>query len=419
MEADKNNINEKCPEIVPDEQTGMTKEEQEWALKNEPRPPVPRSVFAAIALIVIIAFLGGSFWYYRTNVLPEKYYQKATLLFKQGDFTQACDLYKKVMKLRPKRKGVLFQIALCLEKTGNINEALSYYEEHLKLMPADGNALVRAGWLYTQKGSYEKGRVLLEKGAKKLKDPYAWALLYDAAVKFKDRETAIAALTKQIDLFKEPEPVLTCSKTLMGLKAWEEALSGYNKFIKMEPEDARGIHGANAAKIMLGYPTDQNITIVPGESIGYVKLEAAKEDVKTAIGGPDSKEFTVIGGKSMLAGSHAEIWTYSRSMPKLGLRIIFLNGKVREVEARSAEYKTESGIGIANFMLKKNEDKFEWRKEAKNGTLLYLLKGGGVTFYAADINSSGTDAKYKKLRLHKGNTSIDNVDGFSLLDIFK
>jgi len=121
----------------------------------------------------------------------------------------------------------------------------------------------------------------------------------------------------------------------------------------------------------------------------------------------------------MLAGSHAEIWTYSRSMPKLGLRIIFLNGKVREVEARSAEYKTESGIGIANFMLKKNEDKFEWRKEAKNGTLLYLLKGGGVTFYAADINSSGTDAKYKKLRLHKGNTSIDNVDGFSLLDIFK
>ena len=419
MDTDKNNNNEKCPDIVPEEQTGMTKEEQEWALKNEPRPPVPRSIFAAIAIIIIIAFLAGSFWYYRTNVLPEKYYQKATILFNESKFSEACSLYEKVLKLRPKRKGVLYQIAFCLEKMGRIDEAVSRYEEHLKLMPTDGNALVRAGWLYTEKGNYEKGRVMLEKGSKKLKDPYAWALLFDAATKFKDRETAIEALTKQIELFKEPEPVLTCSKTLMGLKAWEEALTGFNRFIKMAPDDSRGIHGANAAKIMLGYPTDQRVTIIPGESIGLVQLGATKEEVKDLIGRPDLKEFTVIGGKTMLAGSHAEIWTYSSSMPKRGLKIIFLNSKVREVEARSAEYKTESGIGISNFLLKKNADKLEWRKEAKNGTVLCLLKGGGLTFYAADINSDGSDAKYKKLRLHKGNTSIDNVDGFSLLDIFE
>ena len=46
------------------------------------------------------------------------------------------------------------------------------------------------------------------------------------------------------------------------------------------------------------------------------------------------------------------------------------------------------------------------------------VKGGGLTFYAAGLNSSGTDAKYKKLRVHKGNSSIDSVEGFSLLDLF-
>jgi hypothetical protein len=53
---------EKCPEIVPEEQTGMTKEEQEWGLKKEPRPPLPRYVFGIIAALILIIFLGGSLW---------------------------------------------------------------------------------------------------------------------------------------------------------------------------------------------------------------------------------------------------------------------------------------------------------------------------------------------------------------------
>ena len=52
---------EKCPETVPEEQTGMTKEEQEWGLKKEPRPPLPRYVFGVIAALILIIFLGGSY----------------------------------------------------------------------------------------------------------------------------------------------------------------------------------------------------------------------------------------------------------------------------------------------------------------------------------------------------------------------
>ncbi|HPX03914.1 MAG TPA: CDC27 family protein [Synergistaceae bacterium] len=410
---------EKCPEIVPEEQTGMTKEEQEWGLKKEPRPPLPRYVFGIIAALILIIFLGGSLWYYRTSVLPEKYFQKASAHFKQEEYSEAYILYEKVLKLRPERKNILYQMAFCLEKTGRIDEAIARYEEHLKTIPGDGKALLRMGWLYIQKNDDTgKGLAALKEGAAKLKDPYAWALVSEAALKSKDYETAVEALVKEIELFKEPEQVLTCSKMLMGLGAWEEALKGYERFSELAPDDKRGIHGANAAKAMLGRPTDPRLVIRPGISIGPVRIGDTKDEVRDKLGAPEAKEFRKVGGKSILSDDTAEIWTYSRTMPGRGLRVIFINGKVREVEARSGEYKTETGLGLTNFLLAKNSSRLEWRKEGEDKSVVCLVKGGGLTFYAAGLNSSGTDAKYKKLRVHKGNSSIDSVEGFSLLDLF-
>jgi len=410
---------EKCPEIVPEEQTGMTKEEQEWGLKKEPRPPLPRYVFGIIAALILIIFLGGSLWYYRTSVLPEKYFQKASAHFKQEEYSEAYILYEKVLKLRPERKNILYQMAFCLEKTGRIDEAIARYEEHLKTIPGDGKALLRMGWLYIQKNDDTgKGLAALKEGAAKLKDPYAWALVSEAALKSKDYETAVEALVKEIELFKEPEQVLTCSKMLMGLGAWEEALKGYERFSELAPDDKRGIHGANAAKAMLGRPTDPRLVIRPGISIGPVRIGDTKDEVRDKLGAPEAKEFRKVGGKSILSDDTAEIWTYNRTMPGRGLRVIFINGKVREVEARSGEYKTETGLGLTNFLLAKNSSRLEWRKEGEDKSVVCLVKGGGLTFYAAGLNSSGTDAKYKKLRVHKGNSSIDSVEGFSLLDLF-
>lgn len=409
---------EKCPETVPEDQTGMTPEEHEWGLKKEHRPPVPRYVFGIIAAIILTVFLGGSLWYYRTSVLPEKYYQRATAQFKLENYSEAYLLYEKVLRLRPERKNILYQMAFCLEKTGRTDEAISHYEEHLKILPGDGKALIRSGWLYTQKNNFEKGLPTLKEGAEKLKDPYAWALVSEAAIKSTNNETAVYALVKQTELFKEPEPVLTCSKMLMDLGAWKEALKGYERFSELVPGDKRGVHGADAAKAMLGWPTDPGIVIRPGRSIGIIEIGDTKEVVKSKLGPPEIKEFKKIGEKTILAGDHAEIWTYSKTMPKRGLRIIFINGKVREAEARSGEYMTETGLGLTNFLLAKNADRLEWKKEVNGKAVVCLAKGGGLTFYAAGLNSDGTDAKYKKLRVHKGNSSIDSIEGFGLLDIF-
>ncbi|MDD4159431.1 MAG: tetratricopeptide repeat protein [Synergistaceae bacterium] len=412
------NNEEKCPEIVPEEQTGMTQEEQDWGLKKEPRPPVPRYVFGVIAALILTLFLGGSFWYYRTSVLPEKYYQRAASQFKHENYAEAYLLYEKVLKLRPERKNILYQMALCLEKTGKIDEAIRDYEKHLETIPGDGKALIRIGWLYTQKNNFEKGLPALKEGAAKLKDPYAWALLSEAAIKSKNSEMAVQALSKQTELFKEPEQVLTCSKMLMDLGAWKNALKGYERFSALAPDDRRGIHGANAAKTMLGWPTDPSIIIKPGRSIGMIEIGDTKEEVKSKLGSPEAKEFPKVGGKSIISEDYAEIWTYSKTMPQRGLRIIFINGKVREAETRSGEYRTETGLGLTNFLLSKNADRLERRNAEEGKAVMCLVKGGGLTFYAAGLSSDGTDAKYRKLRLHKGNSSIDGIEGFSFLDLF-
>ena len=42
-------------------------------------------------------------------------------------------------------------------------------------------------------------------------------------------------------------------------------------------------------------------------------------------------------------------------------------------------------------------------------------EGGGLTFFASGLNENGTEAADKRLRVHHGEVSIDNVDGFSLM----
>ena len=47
--------------------------------------------------------------------------------------------------------------------------------------------------------------------------------------------------------------------------------------------------------------------------------------------------------------------------------------------------------------------------------LICLAKGGGLTFFAYGLSEDGTAAKEKRLRVHYGEVSIDNIDGFSLM----
>lgn len=411
----------KCPEFVSEEQIGATEEELQWALKKEARPPLPRAVFITVAALLFLAFIIGGTFYYRTNILPEKYYQSADSLFKQEKYDEATKQYLKVLKLRPERKDLLFQIAYCHEKIGKSEEAVLYYEKHIEIMANDTKAAIRLGWLYFEKGEYEKAFTMLENASKRnKKNPDMWNLLSKISIKRNNKKLAIIGLSNFAKYTQNSEEILIAGKALMELKAYKEALVAYNRYTEKGLQDSRGEHGALAAKIMMGHPADMNLVIIPGESIGPILLNASKKEVKEAVGRPDIKRFTKIEGKSKLRGTEVEIWAYSRkAFRKRAVRIFFVNDRVLEVESRSDLYKTEKGIGLSNFLLTKNLNKMETREEVGEGVLRCLIKEGGLTFYAKNLNEDGSKAKHKKFRLHKGKSSIENMNSSNLNELFK
>lgn len=409
----------KCPEVVPEEQTGMTEEEREWSAKTPPRPRVPRYVFVTIAVLLLISFGGGSWWYYRKNVLPEKLYMRAEALYEQKQYAHAEELYRRIMSIRPERRDILFNIAGCREEQGDVPGAIKYYEEHVKTAINDSRAMSRLGWLYMKRGNYEQAlRWFKEAGKRKKKDPEIWSMAAEAAVKAGQPAEAAEAYEHLSKLTDDPEKIMECGRALLRVKAYEEALGVYARAAEEAAAgDMRAVHGMNAAKAMLGYPTDPKYVIAPGRALGPIVLDAKKEEVKDALGGrsPDTKEFGVVGGKSMMADRPVEIWTYNVGDPNHEFRVIFTAGRVTEIETASPLYQTERGLGLSNFMLAKNADKLKWRREARNSVILCLAKEGGLTFYAYEPTEDGMDAAAKKLRVHHGEVGIDNVDGFSLM----
>lgn len=405
----------KCPETVPEEQKGLTEAERSWSAQKPQRPRVPRKVFVAAALLLLAAFAGGGWWYYRTNVLPEEYYMRATQLFKAEDFAGAEELFDKIKKLRPERRDLFYYKAYCRERQGDKASAVKYYEEHLKSEPEDVKAMVRLGWLYLDRKDYNAALKWFREAARQeKKDAALWRLTADAAEKAGDKAEASAAWLEAAETGESAEDVMACGKALLRLGDYRAAMTAYELAAKAAPDDKAPLHGLAAAKAMLGLPTNPRLVIAPGEALGAVKLGATKAEAKAAMDGrsPDAKEFGTVGGNSMIADRPVEIWRYDGSR---AMRIIFIDGEVHEIETASPLYKTEDGLGLSNFLLAKNEDKLKWKRDTRASVLVCLAKGGGLTFYAYGLAPDGASAEETKLRVHRGDVSIDGVNGFSLM----
>ena len=403
MDKEKNSTSDHiCPEFVNEEFTGVTEEEELCAKKRTaPRRQVPRYVFIVITLLALLAFAGGGIWYYHENVLPEKYFLKAEANFERENYSEALSFYVKALKIRPERKDVFYNAAICCEKLGRNDDAIVFYKEHLRGVKKDSRALSRLGWLYMNKGQYVEALKVFEEAAGKEKDRFDfWHLMSRAAEKAGDREKLVLSLEKSVALAAESDASIAAAKKLMELAEWEKALSAFCKAAEKFPEDKRALHGAHAAAVMLGAPADIRLMIVPGISLGRVKIGAEKSEVLALLGEP-SQNIAVPREKNRAA----EIWVYNRDFFKgRGIRIIFEGNSVCAVEAFSDEYRTGRGIGLSNFLMSKNAERLSVNSAGDKDTAVMSLKEGGVTFYASGISQDGESAKYKKLSLHKRGT---------------
>lgn len=385
--------NLKSPEFAPEGKIGITDEEKEWAVKKPPRPRVPRYVFAGVMVCLFLSGIVSATWYYRKNILPEKYYMKAAAQFEAGNYGDAFTLYEKVAKIQPARRDVHQNMARSMVKIGDNEKAARYYEIHIQRQPEDADAKWEAAELYAEMQDY--GRALELMTSIHLTDSERLQRKAEILLQAERKDDAAEALRDSALAGADPEKTLAVARWLMNHGFYEHALEAYKKTSGLVPEDNRGMHGANAAKKMLGLPVDTAMTIKPGESLGLVKLGSDKNEVKEAMGAPEEKAFAKTDRYS------AEIWRYGKNNKNRSMAILFVGNRVKEIEARYSEFKTEDGLGIGNFMLGKKSDMIEKRIKLSDEHTRFDVKGGGITFYASGINESGDSAKYAKLLVHR------------------
>ncbi len=171
----------KYPESKLDHRQGAEEKERSRNAKQKRLAAAHGYVLAAFALILLSAFADGGWRYYRTNVLPETYYRRASELFDAGDYAAAGTRYEKALELRPARRDLFRSIASCREKLGDKESAARYYEKYLESDPEDVKTMARLGWLYMERGDYNAALKWFREAAKReKKDAALWRLTAQA-----------------------------------------------------------------------------------------------------------------------------------------------------------------------------------------------------------------------------------------------
>lgn len=399
---------------VPGELTGITPEEAAYVPPPEARP-LPRGLFVCLGLALLLAFVGGGFWYYRHTVLPEKHFQEATRLYAARRYGPALDLFRKVLRERPERKDTLFQIGVCLESLGRPGEALEAYEEHLHNQPRDGGAWARTGRIYLALGRPESALDPLEKAVRLApKNGEFQGLLGEVYRRLGSRERAVEHFALAVTWSDGEEDLLRHAKALMTLKAYPEAARGYRKASERAPEDPRPRHGLAAARAMLGLPTDDRYFLVPGTSLGPVALGLSKEEVLARFGEPGAADGLQTPGGTF------EVWRFPQMEDRMtpgkvfpGCRMVFdEKGRLVQIESASPAYRTEDGLGVASFLNKRYGERFTAWQEADHRSVgyRYALKEGGLTFYVSDLGGITPDGEQRAAVIHQGPLPPDDRD---------
>jgi hypothetical protein len=147
----------------------------------------------------------------------------------------------------------------------------------------------------------------------------------------------------------------------------------------------------------------EEMLIVPGQSVGKVRLGMSPEQVKSALGEPQTKT--------------AESWEYHPQGAKDLLRVLFAKQVVVQIEFTSHDYHTEDQIDVRNY--RKFREQF--RRARFQGQFLHLRYSfgkGGLSFFEINYDStSPTQEPYSLGVVHSGATpAVDPLKGATWAD---
>lgn len=386
------------------DQIGQTKEEEIYS----PSPPktVSRGAILWFLVALMAAFVGGGYWYYRTKVLPEKLFLEANGLYEEKRFAEALDLYQRVLRLRPERKDTALMMGLCQEGLGRFNDAMDSFQRQMGLSPKDPRAFLGKGRILLRLGRLEEALGPL-KIAQKLSrsSPYANRLLASAYRQVGSYDLAIKHLRMAAEEEEDLEQLLRDGKELFSMRDFEGARETFSRILEASADHKGALHALNAANAMLGIPNDPNLLVVPGKSMGPVKLGIHKEDALRSFGEPSSAEPLQVGDRTY------DVWTYNsirvegRNPAYPGVRILFDgDGRAVQAESSSERYKTYDGIGVMSFLRDRFASRFEiWQENTHDYVgYRYCLKGGGLTLYVSDLGGITHQGERRAMVVHRG-----------------
>jgi tetratricopeptide (TPR) repeat protein len=263
---------------------------------------------------------------------------------------------------------------------GRYIEAVDSYAVHLENNPWDTEALMRLGNIYMRFDMYDDALLLFEEAAERLPDAldveYALSVVYERVGRSEKAAEGYVRLTGS-DAVRDPEMLINSARALMKLGRYGDALDGFIRADELLPEsDKRAFHGMNAAKVMLGWPTDDSMVMTPGQSIGGIRIGETSSDVLGELGKPID---------FVIEGEH-ELWLYRAGEEDVSTYVFFQEGQVIEMATKSKLYRTADGLGLKNFLEPQNADRFDrWiDDDDEPAAYRYILKGGGLALYSID-----------------------------------
>jgi tetratricopeptide (TPR) repeat protein len=373
---------------------------EEAAIAEGKPPRFPGAEFNKIAKTVLaVILLTGGTLYYRDSYLPGRLLETANHSFEEGDYGAAIENYSRAIDIKP-QAGAHFRIGYSMEKQGDYRGAINEYSAHLKEEPDDREALFRLGTLYFERDMPKEALGALKK-AKRLGAPAsADYMIGVAAESTGDLEGARESFMEAVRRSEgDAELLYVSSKALMGLGHYLEALGGFTEMGKfIVSGDMRALHASNAAKAMLGWPTDPACVIEPGVAFGSVALGATSRDliVDSHWGSP----------KQQVADGELSVWGYGGSVEAPETLIYMENDAIIEIVSSAKDFKTPDGLGVTNFKEPKYAGRFDrWVAQMEDAVTLYryVLKEGGLAFFAVgDLNSAV---------VYSGDMPLSRIDG--------
>ena len=366
------------------------------------RPPhaprdVPLWVFGVLACVLLVVFflLGRS--YYRSNVLPDRLYQSASEHFEREEYEAAVREYEQADALQskkskkekkdegdaPKSDDVHYRRAYAYERVGKYEEAAVAYVRHLAEHSGDMRAVASLGKIYYNLGRSEDALPYLERTAEVLSGDAALFLSLGRLYEWRSDDVRAADAYADFVALEtsDAETLLEIGRILMKNSRYKDALTGFERANGLlSSDDKRAYHAVNAAKNMLGWPTDEGMVVTPGASIGNMRLGLTRPEALEAWGKPlhqvDEEGYSV--------------WGYNGTADAPETVVFFDGDGVIEIVTESKKHATSDGLSLTNFREAKYADRFLRTRDENADPPIhrYVLKGGGLAFYTGDAVSA-------------------------------